>query len=81
MYVYAMPNQVRRPATAVMLANQLKTLPEPAWTPMNAKSAKDEEKMSDAMGNPFRSVILNIAGAFPAIARPSDGRGVIVPRQ
>lgn len=66
-----MPNQVMRPATDVMLANQLNTLPEPAWTPMNAKRENNEEVMSAATGNPLRRVILNIEGAFPAIARPS----------
>ena len=60
-----------RPATDVMLASQLKTLPEPAWTPMNAKRENDEEAMSAAMGSPLRRVILNIEGAFPEIARPS----------
>ena len=67
-----MPNQVMRPATDVMLANQLNTLPEPAWTPMNAKRENSEEVMSAATGKPLRRVILNIGGAFPAIARPSD---------
>jgi hypothetical protein len=57
--------------TDVMLANQLNTLPEPAWTPMYANSEKSEEKMSAATGSPLRRVFLNIAGAFPAIASPS----------
>jgi hypothetical protein len=38
---------------------------------MNANRENDAEDMSAAMGNPFRRVILNIAGAFPAMARPS----------
>jgi hypothetical protein len=71
MYVTAMPNQVRRPATDVMLANQLNTLPEPEWTPMYANEANVEEAMSAVTGNPFRRVFLNMEGAFPAIARPS----------
>src|SRR6266702_3538657 len=68
-----MPNQVKRPAMAVILANQLNTLPEPEWTPMYAKRANEEETMSALTGNPFRSVLLNIAGALPAMARPSVG--------
>jgi hypothetical protein len=71
MYVTEMPNQVRRPVTAVMLANQLNTLPEPALTPMNANRENDEEAMSANTGNPFLRVFLNMEGAFPAIARPS----------
>jgi hypothetical protein len=63
-----------RPATAVIWANQLNTLPEPAWTPMKAKSENTEEAASAVMGNPLRSVFLNIEGAFPAIARPSVRR-------
>ena len=61
-----------RPATDVMLANQLNTLPEPAWTPMNAKRENDEEAMRATTGNPLRRVVLNIEGAFPAMARPSN---------
>ena len=66
-----MPNQVIRPATEVILENQVNTLPEPEWTPMYAKREKAEDKKRAVIGNPFRSVFLNIAGALPEMARPS----------
>src|ERR1700761_3830030 len=68
-----MPNQVKRPATEVILANQLNTLPEPEWTPMYAKRENAEDMRSAVTGNPFRSVFLNIEGALPEMARPSVG--------
>ena len=55
----------------IMLASQLKTLPEPAVTPINAKRENIEENISAVTGSPFRRVFLNMEGAFPAIARPS----------
>lgn len=37
------PNQVMRPAIAVMLANHPNTVPEPLLTPMYARKAKHEQ--------------------------------------
>ena len=69
-----MPNQVIRPATAVMFANQVNTLPEPALTPMNARKAKAAEHDKATQGKPLPAVRLNMPGAFCAIARPSTKR-------
>jgi len=66
-----MPNQVIKPATAVILANQPNTLPDPVWTPMNARNANTVEHINAAQGKPLRFVLLKMAGAFPATARPS----------
>ena len=62
----------------IMLASQLKTLPEPAVTPINAKRENIEENISAVTGNPFRRVFLNMEGAFPTIARPSVRHHVIL---
>jgi hypothetical protein len=70
-----MPNQVIKPATAVMLANQPNTFPEPDLTPINARNAKAVEQISATQGRPLRVVRLKKAGAFRATARPSAGFG------
>jgi len=69
-----MPNQVIRPATAVMLANQLKTRPEPDLTPIKPRAAKRELKITDTQGRPLGKVLRKMRGALPAAARPSVGR-------
>jgi hypothetical protein len=42
------PNQLIRPATAVILENQPKTLPDPVLTPMYESKANMEQNMMDA---------------------------------
>lgn len=66
-----MPNQVIRPATEVMFWNQVKTVLEPAVTPMKARKEKATETRRAVHGRPLRLVRLKILGAFPATARPS----------
>ena len=66
-----MPNHVRRPAIAVMFENQLKTLPDPDLTPMNARNANAVEHNNATYGKPFLVVRMKIFGAFPETARPS----------
>lgn len=68
------PNQVIRPATAVILASQPKTFPDPDLTPIKARREKAEQKMMDTKGRPFLAVFMKILGAFPAAARPSSSR-------
>lgn len=73
----AIPNQVINPATEVILANQPKTLPEPALTPMYAKQANSEQKMMLMTGMPPRVVFEKILGALPAIERPYKARELV----
>jgi len=40
-----MPNHVMRPVTAVMFANQPKTVPELVWIPIYARNANDAEQI------------------------------------
>ncbi len=71
MYVTAIPNQVIKPAMEVMFWNHPKTLPEPAWTPMNARNAKEAQKKIAMVGRPFFDVREKMRGALPERERPS----------
>lgn len=66
-----MANHAVRPEMAVMLTNHPNTRPEPALAPIYASDVKRDTNVTATYGTPFRSVLINILGAFPTAANPS----------